>query len=97
MDPERIHSAEWPKIIAYSFKNKEFLIIEGKGYGYQGVALPELRALEKIWNDLFIALDAEWFLKIIEAKNNLVENELIALIQKNRVFGNHHFITQGQS
>lgn len=81
LDPEHTHSSEWPKIIAYSLRSKKFLISEGKGYGCEGIVIPELRALEKKWNEFFIALDAQWFLKAIVAENNLTENELAALIQ----------------
>ena len=81
LDPDHTHSSEWPKIIAYSLKSKKFLISEGKGYGCEGIAIPSLRALDKKWYEFFIALDAQWFLKVIEAKNNLTESELAALIQ----------------
>lgn len=81
LEPEHTHSSEWPKIIAYSLRSKKFLISEGKGYGCEGIAIPALRALEKKWYEFFTALDAQWFLKAIEAKNNLTENELAALIQ----------------
>ena len=80
-DPESTHSSEWPKTIAYSLKSNKFLISEGRGYGCEGIAIPALRALEKKWYEFFIALDAQWVLKAIEAKNNLNENELAALIQ----------------
>lgn len=81
LDPEHTHNSEWPKIIAYSLRSKKFLISEGKGYGCEGIAIPELRALEKKWHEFFMALDAQWFLKVIESENNLSEDELVALIQ----------------
>lgn len=81
LGPEHTHNSEWPKIIAYSLRSKKFLISEGKGCGCEGIAIPELRALEKKWHEFFMALDAQWFLKINESENNLSEDELVAIIQ----------------
>ena len=34
--PGAAHSAEWPKIIGYSYNDKSFLFLEGKGHGLMG-------------------------------------------------------------
>ena len=66
--PNLPHSSEWPKIIGYSYKKKSFLFIEGKGHGLTGGELPESAAKQPKWRDIFIALNTEWFLSVLDQK-----------------------------
>ncbi len=66
--PEAPNSSDWPKIIGYCYEENTFIFIEGNGYGFNGIVLPELAARENRWCRLFTALDAHWFLKIIGSK-----------------------------
>jgi hypothetical protein len=68
------HSSEWPKIIGYSYKDKTFLFLEGKGHGLMGGELPESAAKQLKWRDIFITLNAEWFLAFLD-KNNITNEE----------------------
>ncbi|MBP5074224.1 hypothetical protein PUP68_02270 [Pseudomonas chlororaphis] len=67
LEPNLPHSADWPKIIAYSYKTKSFLLIEGKGHGFNGTVLPDQIAREPRWNQLFLDLNALWFLSFIDS------------------------------
>ena len=75
--PNLPHSSEWPKIIAYSYKDKSFLFIEGKGHGLMGGELPESAAKQPKWRDIFITLDAEWFLVLLGKKKFSNENDFL--------------------
>ncbi|WP_192553244.1 hypothetical protein [Pseudomonas sp. IzPS59] len=67
-EPEIPNSPEWPKIIGYCYETNSFLFIEGNGYGFNGIVLPEAIAREPRWDRLFEILDANWFLQLIDNK-----------------------------
>lgn len=67
LEPDLPHSADWPKIIAYSYETKSFLFIEGKGHGFNGTVLPDQTAREPRWKQLFLDLNALWFLNFIDS------------------------------
>ncbi|AZD05692.1 hypothetical protein C4K26_0258 [Pseudomonas chlororaphis] len=65
--PSLPHSSDWPKIIAYSYETKSFLFIEGKGYGFNGIVLPDVTAREAKWKQLFLDLNVLWFLDFVDS------------------------------
>lgn len=67
LEPDLPHSADWPKIIAYSYETKSFLFIERKGHGFNGTVLPDQTARESRWKQLFLDLNALWFLIFIDS------------------------------
>ena len=75
--PGAAHSAEWPKIIGYSYNDKSFLFLEGKGHGLMGGELPESVAKQLKWRDIFISLNAEWFLVLLDQKNFTNEEDFL--------------------
>lgn len=80
--PNLPHSSEWPKIIGYSYKDKSFLFIEGKGHGLMGGELPEPAAKQLKWRDIFITLNAEWFLAFLEQMNLTNEKDFLDELTK---------------
>jgi len=76
------HSSEWPKIIGYSYKDKSFLFLEGKGHGLMGGGIPESVAVQLKWRDIFIALNAEWFLAFLDQKNFTNEEDFLDELTK---------------
>lgn len=62
LEPEYPHSNDWPKVIAYSYKTNSFMLVEGKGHGFKGVVVTELKARNPTWNHLFSELKAQWIL-----------------------------------
>ncbi|BAV72282.1 hypothetical protein PCAU_0073 [Pseudomonas chlororaphis subsp. aurantiaca] len=67
LEPNLPHSTGWPKIIAYSHETKSFLFIEEKGHGFNGTVLPDQIAREPRWKQLFLDLNALWFLSFIDS------------------------------
>nr|WP_298136547.1 hypothetical protein [uncultured Pseudomonas sp.] len=82
LSPGAAHSSEWPKIIGYSYKDKSFLFLEGKGHGLMGGELPETVAKQLKWRDIFIALNAEWFLVFLDQKNFNNEKDFLDELAK---------------
>ncbi|MGE1155810.1 hypothetical protein [Pseudomonas kitaguniensis] len=65
-EPKISNSPDWPKIIGYCYEDKCFIFIEGNGYGFNGIVLPEHIAREAKWDRLFTELHAHWILSSIE-------------------------------
>lgn len=80
--PDLPHSSEWPKIIGYSYKDKSFLFLEGEGHGLMGGELPEPAAVQLKWRDIFIALNAEWFLVFLDQKKFTNEKDFLDELSK---------------
>ena len=59
------HSAEWPKVIGFSFENMSLLFLEGKGHGLQGGIVPINSFNPKDWEDFFVETNSLWFLDFI--------------------------------
>lgn len=86
LEVEIPNSPEWPKIIGYCYERKDFIFIEGNGYGFNGIILPEINAGEPRWNDLFDILNAKWFLSLIKDKPDLDKASVEAQINLNLGF-----------
>jgi hypothetical protein len=71
--PQQAHSPDWPKLIGYSFAYRKFLFMEGKGHGLMGAEIDQDSPSLSKWQDVFVALDAEWFLDFLRL--NAVSNE----------------------
>ncbi|WP_079204197.1 hypothetical protein [Pseudomonas sp. CC6-YY-74] len=82
LSPNAAHSSEWPKIIGYSYKDKYFLFLEGKGHGLMGGELPESTAKQLKWRDIFIILNAEWFLDFLDKTHAKDETDFICELTK---------------
>ena len=80
LEPEYPHSTDWPKVIAYSYKKNSFLLTEGKGYGFKGVAVTELEARDPTWNHLFSELNAHWFLDRLSSSPFINEDDCVQSI-----------------
>ncbi len=80
--PGAAHSSEWPKIIGYSYKDKSFLLLEGKGHGLMGGELPETIAKQPKWRDIFVVLDVEWFLDFLEKSPPADESSFVGEVSK---------------
>jgi hypothetical protein len=66
--PRDVHGSEWPKVIAYSFTDRSFLFLEGKGHGFMGAEVQLNETSLDRWQDLFIDLDAQWFLDLLNQR-----------------------------
>jgi len=82
LSPGAAHSSEWPKIIGYLYKDKSFLFLEGKGHGLMGGELPESTAKQLKWRDIFITLNAEWFLVFLDQKKITNEKDFLDELTK---------------
>lgn len=77
MEPNFPHSSDWPKVIGYSFADKYFYLSEGKGHGFAANDMPESKAKRPEWFEIFSALDALWFLDLIENTGFTGEKEFL--------------------
>jgi hypothetical protein len=75
--PQEAHSAEWPKLIGYSFAHRKFLFMEGKGHGLMGAEVDQDNPSLSKWQDLFVTLDAEWFLDFLKLNSFRDENDFL--------------------
>ncbi len=82
MQPTLPHSSEWPKLIGYSFKDNYFYLAEGKGHGFTANDMPEHKAKRPEWLELFIALDALWFIDLIDNTKFVDEQDFIHTLTK---------------
>ncbi len=82
MQPALPHSSEWPKLLGYSFKDNFLYLAEGAGHGSAANDMPEAKAKRPEWLELFIALDAVWFLNLINNTTFVDEQDLIHTLTK---------------
>lgn len=75
MEPNFPNSSSWPKVIGYSFVDKYFYLSEGKGHGFAANDMPESKAKRPEWLEIFLALDALWFLDLIDNTNFTSEKD----------------------
>jgi hypothetical protein len=80
--PGSAHSSDWPKIIGYSYQDRCFLLLEGKGHGLMGGELPEAIAKQHKWRDIFVVLDVEWFLDFLEKTPPANESVFVSEVSK---------------
>lgn len=66
MEPNLLHSSNWPKVIGYSFADNYFYLSEGKGNGFAANDTPESKAKRPEWLEIFTDLDVTWFLNMID-------------------------------
>lgn len=77
LEPNFPHSSSWPKVIGHSFADNYFYLSEGKGHGFAANDMPESKAKRPEWLEIFSALDALWFLNLIENTHFASEKEFL--------------------
>ncbi|MFG0382898.1 hypothetical protein ACF8C6_18300 [Pseudomonas sp. zbq_18] len=75
--PAESHSSEWPKVIGYSFVHRSFLFMEGKGHGLMGAEIRQDTTALARWRDIFVELNAEWFLDLLKLNTFSDESEFL--------------------
>jgi hypothetical protein len=75
MEPNLPHSSNWPKVIGYSFADNYLYLSEGKGHRFAANDMPESKAKRPEWLEIFTALDATWFLNMIDNTNFTSETD----------------------
>ncbi len=70
------NSSDWPKLIAYSFKNNKVLLLEGCGHGLMGGTIAVDDPKLDNWGEFFEATNTKWFYEKIKiGKINKLDSE----------------------
>lgn len=77
LTPSQPHSSAWPKIIGYNPIYRKFLFMEGKGHGLMGGEVCQDSASLAKWHDIFVELNAEWFLDFLNLNIFSDENDFL--------------------
>lgn len=65
--PKLPHSSDWPKLIAYSFDRRTFLIKEGRGHGLMGAEVLMDSLDDATWGKTLEEADARWFVDLLHS------------------------------
>lgn len=80
------NSADWPKVLAYSFKAKKLYMSEGCGHGLVGGEISIANVKLADWSEFFDDIDGKWFSDLIlngSLSSIFDESKFIELLKNN--------------